>query len=172
MKKILLFSACVMLAFASCKKSDKNAPAGSNTITANVDGNAVDFNNGATGLLSISQGGYVLFVSGFSGTGSSEQSMQIGIDSQKPITTGTYSLSSSTDPNATASPQLAYGLGAPTPIGFITDGVNLTTITITSISSTNVQGTFSGVLLSSQDATTTKSITNGKFNVVLITHNQ
>ena len=162
-----------MLAFASCKKSDKKSnSSGTNTITADVGGSTVNFNIGVTGLLSTGQGSYVLFISGATGTGSNEQSMQIGIDSQKPIAAGTYTLSSSTSPDATAFPQLTYGIGATSPTAFMTDGTNVTTVTITSISNTNVQGTFSGVLTSALDGTTTKSITNGKFNVALIVHAQ
>jgi hypothetical protein len=35
------------------------------------------------------------------------------------------------------------------------------------ISSTNVPGTFSGVLLSDEDGTTTQSVTNDKFDVAV-----
>ena len=40
-----------------------------------------------------------------------------------------------------------------------------TTVIITSISSTNVQGTFSGVLVSNNSSSVVQTVTNGKFNV-------
>lgn len=174
MKKILLFSACVMLAFASCKKSDKNAPAASNTITATVGGTDTKFNTRVTGIIENSQGFYNLLVTGASSTGSNAQVMAISMLSQKPIAKGTYILDSSTDPNATTIPDLDYtpNISSSSSLDFATDptGQNsaTTTITITSISSTNIQGTFSGLLLGS-DYVAMKSITNGTFNATITT---
>src|ERR1700744_6156615 len=84
MKKLLLFSACVMLAFASCKKSDKNSPTASNTITANVGGTDTKFNTAVTGVIQSGNGSYDLLVTGLTGTGSSAQVMSISIGSQNP----------------------------------------------------------------------------------------
>jgi hypothetical protein len=170
MKKILLFSACVMLAFSSCKKSAPKITT-SNTITANVGGSGLTFNSAVTGLLANSSGSYVLLITGATGTGSNAQVMSIAIDSENPIVKGTYTINSSTSSDATSFPQLSYVQSASTtnPVSFTSDltGTNASTVTITSISSTNVQGTFNGVLLSDQDGTTTKSVTNGKFDVAV-----
>jgi hypothetical protein len=174
MKKILLFSACVMLAFSSCKKSDKNSSTASNTITVTVGSSNLSFNTAATAVLANSSGSYVLLVSGATGTGSNAQAISIAIDSENPIVKGTYTLNSSTSPDATSFPQISYVQSASTtnPVSFTSDitGTNASTITITSISSTNVQGTFNGVLVSDQDGTTTKSVTDGKFNVTVTSH--
>lgn len=168
MKKILLFSACVMFAFASCKK-DSSKKTGSNTITATVGGSDINFSASASAQIVNQSGGYELAIVGLTSTGSNPQTMTISIASEVPIVKGTYTLNSSTPSDANSFPQLSYSenTSITNPVGFTTDitGANSSTITITSISSTNVQGTFSGVLLSDQDNTTTKAVTNGKFDV-------
>jgi len=142
MKRFFLFSVFVMLAFSSCKKSDHNdkSSTGSNTITANVDGSTVNFNNKVTGSLMREQNEYVLVLAG--ATNDSQQSMQVGIESKKPIAAGTYILSSATSPDVNAVPQVFYNESGSPPVSFTTDifGTNVTTVTITSINNTNVQG--------------------------------
>jgi len=173
MKKILLFLACVMRALSSCSKKNDNTPSATNTITANVAGTATRFNTSVTGVLASSQGAYDLAVTGLTGTGTSAQSISISIGSQGPIVKGTYTLNSSTSSDATSFPDLVYeaNLSGSSSAEFATDftGANETTVTITSISSTNVQGTFSGVLVG--DGNTTKSITSGTFNATIKTVN-
>jgi hypothetical protein len=174
MKKLLLFSACVMLAFSSCSKKKDNSPSATNTITANVAGTDTKFNTTVTGVLASGQGAYDLAITGLTGTGTSAQSLSISIGSQNPIVKGTYTLNSSTSSDATSFPDLVYeaNLSGSSSAEFATDftGTNATTITITSITSTNVQGTFNGVLVG--DGNTTKSITSGTFNATIKTVNQ
>ena len=157
-----------MLAFSSCKKSAPKVTS-SNSITVTVGSSNLNFSTAASALLANSSGSYVLLISGATGTGSNAQAISIAIDSETPIVQGTYTLNSSTNTNATSFPQIAYVQSASTtnPVSFTSDptGTNASTITITSINPTNVQGTFNGVLLSDQDGTTTKSVTDGKFNV-------
>jgi len=72
MKKLLLFSAFVMLAFSSCSKKKDNSPStGTNTITASVAGTDTKFNTAVYGLIQSGNGLYDLIVAGI--TGSSAQ---------------------------------------------------------------------------------------------------
>lgn len=173
-----------MLAFASCKK-DSAKTTGKNTITATVGGSNINFSTTAIAQLASDSGLYVLGVQGVSGTGSSAQSVIVELLSNKPIVKGTYTLNSSTDPNTiTVIPAIAYAKSLSGNDADIFESeldldlensvltTNTTaTVTISSISSTNVQGTFSGVLINDADGTTTENITNGKFNVDLSANN-
>jgi hypothetical protein len=182
MKKILLFSACVLLVFSACKK-DSAKTASSNTITATVGGSNINFSTNATGELATDSGAYVLAVGGLTGTSSSAQSIVVGLLSDKPFVKGTYTFDTSTDPNTiTVLPSIAYltntsgdessEFDSNTDIYLQNSTLSTTcTVTITSISSTNIQGTFNGLLTNDGDNTTTKTVTNGKFNVGLKTVN-
>ena len=169
MKKLLFFPVCVLLAFSSCKKdSDKKATA-SNTITASVGGSNLNFNTGAIAELESSSGEYAIEIGGSTTTGSSGQAVSIVVESESPIVTGTYTLNSMTNTIATSFPKIQYieNQSSSNLISYETDvtGAYSSTVTITAISSTNVQGTFNGVLISGQNSTDTKTISNGKFNV-------
>jgi len=162
MKKILLFSACVVLAFASCKKDSAKKTA-STSITATIDGSNMNFSTGATAQ-SISEGGiYSLQIIGDYGSGTSAQGIVVAIETDKPIVKGTYS---TTDTSSIIDVTYVQNTSTSNPVSFST--VDVGSITITSISGTNVQGTFSGTLVSDQDNTTTKTVTNGKFNVGVV----
>jgi hypothetical protein len=174
MKKLLLLSACVLLAFASCKK-DSSKIIASNTITATVGGSNINFSTTATGALVSDSGAYILEIGGLSGTSSSAQSIAVGLLSESPFVKGTYTFNKSTDPNTiTVIPAIAYtgnlsgtdAFESETVIDLQDSTISTScTVTITSITSTNVQGTFSGLLVNDEDNTTTKTVTNGKFNV-------
>ena len=163
MKKLLLFSACIILALSSCKK-DSPKTINSTGITATIGGSDFNFSTAATAQVISVSGLYSIQIIGSNGTGSSAQGVSISIQSDKPIIKGTYSV-------ADASPftDITYveNTSVSTPVSFSSNTVG--TVTITSISSTNVQGTFSGVLVSNQDITTTQTLSNGKFNVSVIT---
>lgn len=169
-----------MLAFSACKKDSATKVTASNTITATVGGANINFSTTAIAQLASDSGVYVLAVQGISGTGSSAQSIVVGLIAQGPIVKGTYTLNSTTNINTvTVLPGIEY---AKTLSGNDSDifGNNLNinvggdanvsvtgtaTVTITSISNTNVQGTFSGMLVNDADGTTTEAVSNGKFNV-------
>lgn len=180
MKKILLISACVIFAFASCKK-DSSKKIASNTITATVGGTNTSFNTSAEAELASDSGAYIMVIAGLTGTTSSAQSMVVGLLSDQPFVKGTYTFDESTDPNTiTVLPSIAYltntsgdessEFESNTEIDLGNSTLSTTaTVTITSISTTNIQGTFSGLLVNDGDGTTTKSVTNGKFNVTLKT---
>ncbi len=151
-----------MLAFASCKK-DSSKTETSNTITATIGSSNFNFSTAAVAQVISSNGIYSIQIIGSNGTGSSAQGVSIAIESDKPIVKGTYSVtdtSSFTDITYVENPSVS------TPVSFSSQVAG--TVNITSISSTNVQGTFSGVLVSNQDNTTTQTLSNGKFNVSVI----
>ena len=162
MKKLLLFSTCALLAFASCKK-DSSKSTTSTSITATIGGSNMNFSTAAVAQVINADGIYSAQILGSLGSGATAQGMSLSIESDKPIVKGTYSVndtSSFTDITYVQNPSIS------TPVSFSCEETG--TVTITSISSTNIQGTFSGVLVSNQDETTTKSLTNGKFNVSII----
>jgi hypothetical protein len=181
MKKFLFISACLTLAFSACKKeSSKTSTTASNTITATVGGSNVNFSTSATAEVVIDSGIYVLAVQGVTGTSSSAQSIIVGVLAQGPIVKGSYTINSTTNPNVTVIPAIDYTTSLSgndgdlfeTNIDFDIPNDNISTttkVTITSISSTNVQGTFSGVLINDADGTSTETVANGKFNVAIST---
>jgi hypothetical protein len=169
MKKLFLISACFVLAFSACKKdSAKSSSSISAGITATIGSSNFNFSTAATAQATTGSGIYTLQVLGETTTGSSAQGVSISIESDKPIAKGTYSISASDTSSFT---QVTYVENASisNPVSFSSESG---TVTITVISGTNVQGTFSGSLLSDQDGTTTEALTNGKFNVSLITTKQ
>jgi len=162
MKKLLLISACLVLVFSACKK-DSTKTTTSNSITATVGSSNFNFSTAATAEVISGSGIYSIQILGSTGAGSSAQGVSIAIESDKPIVKGTYSVtdtSSFTDITYVENPSVS------TPVSFSSQVTG--TVNITSISSTNVQGTFSGILVSNQDNTTTQILSNGKFNVSVI----
>lgn len=166
MKKTLLFLISILFICASCKKGSSdpsNTPV--NTITATVDGVAVSFNTAiyakiGTGLRINS----ALIISGSNGSASGADLISLTLNTNNTIVKGDY-----TNNGSNGVTSIVYSKGVSTlanPNFYATDvnGIYLSTITITAISNTNVQGTFSGKLVFT-DGKTTKSVTDGKFNV-------
>jgi hypothetical protein len=159
-KSILLLTLAVgIITLNSCSKDKDNAVI-STTITASIDGTATTFNNAfaLTGTV-----GGTKFTN-VQGTASSKAVLSITINGT--ITTGkTYTST------ATAISDRALLLYAPNDTDdYINDDSNSTkivtvTVTVTSISSTNIQGTFKGNVTAGSGKV--KAITDGKFNVAL-----
>ncbi|MDB4904273.1 MAG: hypothetical protein JWQ63_3554 [Mucilaginibacter sp.] len=176
MKKYILLFTCVLFIFTSCKKKADIIPVPINTISATVDGANMNFNINVSAHIGANAGGpgtnATLYISGLTSGTVPSGSMSINVSSQSlnSIIKGTYTIASANN-NPPVFAFLTYGYYDPASSGpdqpYFTDskGIQPTTITITSISSTNVQGTFSGTLVYSQGGTGTKTITNGKFNV-------
>ncbi|HWD86660.1 MAG TPA: hypothetical protein VG367_00940 [Mucilaginibacter sp.] len=164
MKRFLLPAICLLLIVASCKKKNEVVPV--NSISATINGVKMIFSTDVHATYSDSGKSVALY--GFDGPSPNGKIMQIGLSLNKPITTGTYA-SGVASPSAPASPTMIYGavnyINTPeSGSTFITDasGMHASIATITSISSTNMQGTFSGTLISLNQSAT---ITDGKFNV-------
>jgi len=164
MQKILLVAACALFIFLSCSKG---APR-TYTITADIDGVTESFNTNIV----VSNGGnlgiYEITAKGFQNNSSSANGMLLTLDDANPISTGTYILS-------TAFSTKAAGVYYIQPInieygGYTSaSGADVTTITVTSIDSASMQGTFSGQLLlaTGNSAVAKRTVTNGKFNIAL-----
>ena len=174
MKFYLLLSACLALILSSCKKkSDVVGP--TNMITATVNGVNVNFNSDASAQIVTNEiGGYpnLLDINGATSTHGNKALITVTVSSKNAITSGSFPASGTNKPGAgffsityeqtvDSTSQLANP--------YITDNSGLypTTVTITSISSTNVQGTFTGTLVYYTTGTQNKPVpvTNGKFNL-------
>jgi hypothetical protein len=164
MKKPLLITICILLAFSSCKKSS-DVPA--NTISATIDGVDESFNTNQSARLGSSIDlNSNLLISGSSASGTGADGIGITIESNSTIVKGSYNNAGTNNSGFTS---ILYSKGPSLLIDpniYTTDvnGNYPTTITITSMSNTNIQGTFSGQLLF-KDGKTVKSVTNGKFNL-------
>jgi hypothetical protein len=158
---VLLTLAFGALTFSSCKKKDV-APAVS--ITATVDGTATNFNVSAAALQGPVNGVTFTNIQG-STSGGAILSMTVA----GTITAGkTYSDAAASDNDK---PLIVYATSATSDDDYLNDDddtSNLPSVTITSVTSTTIDGTFKGLIGNSSGAT--KSITNGKFHVNIQTH--
>jgi hypothetical protein len=149
----------------SCKKSSTSpTTSGGGTITATVDGTKMTFNNVLIAKDTSYLGVYALTFAGATSLTSSSPELSLTVDGTSPITTGTYNIGPSG--NTTDLPGMGYTQGSSLIYESDITGAYSSSIVITSLSTTNVQGTFSGTLtLTLGTGATTKAITNGQFNV-------
>ena len=169
MKRLLFLSACFVIFMASCQVHNDALVAPTSTITATVDGVNESFNSNDT-VRSIGSTG--MYVSGTNAANSDKIIFILG--SSNGLDTGKYSSTAATNNGI----QVLYGVGP----GYTADNYyynyNISggpsydgTLTITSISSTRVQGTFSGTLVQESSVFSTgirltKTIANGKFDLI------
>lgn len=162
MRKLSFIILLALLAFVSCKK-DGSAPGGG-TISATVGGKDETFNNISVAKNTSAAGQYSLYFAGSADTSATADIISITIDGSMPVATGTYS--SFHTPMDNYFPGMVYKTGGADTYSEDINGLYPITITITSLSSKNVQGTFSGALvLYAGTGVANKIITNGKFNV-------
>jgi outer membrane murein-binding lipoprotein Lpp len=173
MKIFLLFSALIAIVFASCvskAKVDPIKPAFADTISATVDGVNESFNSLDTTRYNSANS---LYLSGANADNADKMILILGSTGSS-IDTGTYV---STYPAAKGL-EILYGVGP----GYTENNLFYTydiiggasfdaTLKVTSVTSSNIKGTFSGkVVLESSVLTAnpvTKTITNGKFNLAI-----
>jgi len=160
MQKIFFLALVLFLAFVSCKKDSSSTSSGS--ISATVNDTSATFNNSALAINTTANGVYGISITGFA---DNSNQISINISGPNPVTTGTYSFST-----RGTGDQLSMGYSIPPNITYIQDSTstaNYATVVITAISSTSVQGTFTGdlKLFSGTSVVKTKSVTNGTFNV-------
>ena len=157
--KLLSLILCVLFVASSCKKSSKSITT-TGTITVNIDGAAQTFNVGAAAHVDNTGGFYSLSLIGVQST-TAANSIIVEVTSSSPIVAGTY-----TGTNSEA--DMSYTQVSGSAI-YQFDGSNNAsnaTIIVKSISSTSVQGTFSGTLeLISGTGAASKALTNGTFNL-------
>jgi hypothetical protein len=179
MRNTLRFAIFLLIAFSSCKKSGgTDGPIPLNTITATVDGVNVNFSVSAKAIIgTITQYGgtsdVYIGIYGQTGADDNRALLDVVVTLYPPatqVTTGTYPDIDANSPAGFA--VLLYEKFSSNPPGThetttLSNSSYQTFITITSISSGSVQGTFSGTLQNPSDLTTANVITNGKFNVAL-----
>jgi len=160
--KILAVTAIALsvITLNSCKKKDEK-PAVS--ISATVDGTVTSFNVNAAALQGTLDGVTVTNIQG-STSGGAMLSMTLLSN----VTAGkTYSDAATNDNDK---PLFVYAQSPTAQDDYINDdddASNLPTVTVTSVTSTTIDGTFKGLIQSGQS---TKLITNGKFHVNIQTH--
>lgn len=161
MKKLILFllPVCLLLVLSSCSKKSTPSPSVTGTFTVTINGTPETFNVGAVAQAVSSDGSYNLTLLGTQ-SASVTNSMYIAITSFSPIIAGTYT-------GAGSDAAMSYHLASGAVYQYADDdAAAFSTVTIKSISSTNVQGTFSGNLnLISGSGPATQTLTNGTFNL-------
>ena len=168
MKKLLIPAICIAFIFCSCGKKSTPAPAVPvKGIYATIDGTNRVFNY-KDSILFAHNSFYQLAVTGYITPGDTTFVFGFGITSTSPITTGTYKL--------TGSPTVIYlyyqaSAGSSYYNSFAANSSTMypASITITAVSSSNIQGTFSGTFLNDGDGRGNPNnlsvITNGKFDL-------
>jgi hypothetical protein len=161
--KTLRILAVLALALAtitlnSCKKKDEKP---SYSITATVDGKVTNFNTNAAAVSATVQGLSLTTITGQAADGST---ISVLLDAT-PTAGKTY-----TGNAANQEDQAILELATASGDDFINDdsSSNVVTVTVNSVSSTAIQGTFKGGLTSTtigNGAPATKSVTSGTFNV-------
>jgi hypothetical protein len=164
MRKIIILPVALLLVITSCKKSSSHSVSGA--ITANIDGIPTSFNTEAIGTLTSYGGVYELGLTAFQGAISTSNQITIGVAGSTAITPGIYG--DQPGPNTTDEVSLAYTQQPGTILyGASGTGTDTASVTITSISSTEAIGTFTGgvIVVTGTASPTEHIITNGKFDV-------
>ena len=148
---------CLLMVLSSCKKHSSSANV-AGTITVTINGTSQTFNLGAVAHVDHTGDFYSLSLIGVQST-SVANSIIAEVTTSSPIIAGTYTA-------ANSQADISYTLASGSIYQYDgTEGSNAT-IVIKSISSTNVQGTFSGTLkIITGDGAATQTLTNGTFNL-------
>jgi hypothetical protein len=146
--------------FSSCKKSSSSNDSGY-FVQANANGTLVKYTGYAAAISTTLSGTYVLDIQGQESLSSSTDILAAVIMDESPITTKTY-----TDEIVNGSPQGIVNYYDHTGKQFSSALATTpaVTITITSITSTSVSGTFSGTAVDINSGETI-ALTNGSFKV-------
>jgi len=174
MKRLLLFSFCIAFALYSCTNKaavKPDNPVLADSISATIDGANENFNTiDSAGYLNTASF-YSMSITAKNGTSATADKIQLDIFNPTPITVGTYALTPGSY-NPPFVPLIIYYTNGGSNLAddYVIDytGAHQIAITITYISSSKVQGTFSGTLVVAAGTSgTTKTITNGKFDVYI-----
>jgi hypothetical protein len=168
MRTLTFLAACVVVFLCSCGKNPLLAPGSS--ISATINGIPEKFNFIDSVGYSNTGTWYTMTVTGKSSAADSADMIELSVFSKTPITTGTYSYLPTTQQELPPSTVLiVYKLKSST--NFLNDYVvdssaGPITITISQLSKTHVQGTFSGTLaVAAGDSGSTKVFTDGVFDL-------
>lgn len=156
-KALVLTFAVALVSLSSCKK-DSGDVAASSTITANIDGTATTFSKFAVAVKGEQDN---LQFTSIQGT--DDKGFTITLTVYGALQAGKTYLS--TDDSSEHS-LLGYGDDNSNDIYF-SDDVDVTTVTLTKVSNSSLEGTFSGKV-STFTSGKSKVITNGKFNVKIV----
>jgi hypothetical protein len=164
MKNLKFLSFALLFAFLSCSKEKTIAP---NTITAIISGTTETF---AVRVQVTKNPGnpdgfeYGIGLTAFNADAVKADDIGVYVYSHSPIVAGTYKFAYPPSNANTSSSFLSYAVN-PSDFDYIPDETKSdpSTIVITSMTSSNIQGTFSGTLKGTDDRAVT--IVNGKFNV-------
>lgn len=166
MKKLFLIAACAAFALYACDKSGAKPDV---SVSATIDGTGESFNTADSLNYKNTATVYSADVTALNAANGDKLELYLANPTQ--LTTGTYALTTTWNPPY--GPLIVYKLkgSANFSDAYVVDytGQNPAEITITSITGTGIQGTFSGVLVNAANNGTTKTFTNGKFNVS-VTH--
>lgn len=162
-KTLLLLTAIFgVVTLNSCKKDKKEAVV---SLTADLDGTATNFSVSPVALQGAVDGQTFTVIQGSTSTGAT-----LSITIAGKVTAGkTYSDAVTSDDDK---PLFLYAT-SPTADDYLNDDddtANLPSITITSVTSTTIDGTFKGKVGLLSEGAQVKSITNGKFHVDIQTH--
>jgi hypothetical protein len=148
---------------ASCSKSNSANNSVPDKISVDIDGTKTTFNEGAIAIRGIGVGGgtYSINMSGGRNLTSKKETLIFEVGGTDTVKTGSYS-------QVTVNPyvSLFYRLFAPPGQIYGIDGTSHVIITITSLTATEVKGTFSVRLDVEGDSTNGKKLlTNGQFDL-------
>lgn len=177
MKKILIPIAAIFFILTSCKKKNDVVPVG--TLSATVGGKKISFD--AIAYYSIPLGSTIKqrqFSISSTKLGPSNFILNYNItifpDNGGPVVKGTYTNAEWGEHFSNATMDYIYP--DPSVVAgeyiYVSDSYDIrsTFVTITSITDTNVQGTFTGTLFRINDYAQTVSVINGKFNADIQMH--
>jgi len=135
------------------------------SIVADFDGKTETFNYNVVGVKINSTGLYSISLVGYNQKDTGSEHIAIVIGGPNPVAKGSFTFD---PPDGQNSAVVVYVLAnstdgyGPADLG----GTNPVTVNITSLTGTNIQGTFSGTLaLDDGSSPVHKVVTNGKFNV-------
>ena len=161
LSRIVLALAVIIIAFSACSKDKKGIDDG---MRLTVDGKEIEFSAFTKAEYDSTSGIHNLHIRG-TDTDMQPNLVALGLTQEQPIVTGTY-IHSTTNPDFYVTLDWSpAGEDYTDPYYAGLDGSDPMSITITSITTTRVQGTFQGTVR--RGAGATKVITNGSFNLEL-----
>jgi hypothetical protein len=164
--KTLLLSTLIFgaISISSCSKNDDGDTTIEGSITANINGVPTKFNTNVIATSATTQGKQLTSINGTAADGTN-----ISIVLAGNITTGKIYASNAADDND--KPLVAFSTAVDDFLNDDSSVTNIATVTVTSITSNTISGTFKGDLKTvviGNAAPKTTAITDGKFNVSLI----
>jgi hypothetical protein len=172
MKRIILFAGAVLI-FASCKKTSNNNGNTNGTvalgsIVATIDGITTTYKGTVSGV--IQDSGTDIELQAATGTYPNLGAGIILDISGPALSARTYTDTTTSLPGFISDAGIGYVDGPGASYFDAPSSAGISTITVRSLTSTNIQGTFQGIIFIGGNTTQAKkTVTNGKFNLSLRT---